>query len=89
MSILSGYICLHYVHAWCPQRSEVGIGSPGTRVTDGSELVCVCTRTCTCALGIEYTPSAKQPVFLALAHGLLSLCLVLWLQQIYVGLICC
>lgn len=27
-------MCVHHVRiVWCPQRSEKGIGSPGTRVT--------------------------------------------------------
>lgn len=28
----------HVVHAWCPQRSEEGVGSPRTGVADSGEM---------------------------------------------------
>lgn len=37
MSILPACMHVHHVHAWYLQRSEEGIGSPRTRVTDGCE----------------------------------------------------
>jgi hypothetical protein len=33
MSVLSACVSVHHMHAWCPQRPEEGIGSPGTGVT--------------------------------------------------------
>lgn len=35
MSVLSTYMSVHHVHAWCPRRPEEGIG---TEVTNGCEL---------------------------------------------------
>lgn len=32
-NVLSGLcICVRYMHAWCPQRPEAGIGSPVVRI---------------------------------------------------------
>jgi len=31
------YMCAHHLSAWCPLRSEEGIGSPGTGVIGGRE----------------------------------------------------
>ena len=31
---------IHHLCAWCLWRSEEGIGSPGTKVTDDCELLC-------------------------------------------------
>jgi hypothetical protein len=31
---LPAFICVHHILAWCPQRSEEGIGPLGTGVTD-------------------------------------------------------
>ena len=38
MFFLSVYLCTN-IHAWCLQRSEEGIRSPGTRALDGCEPV--------------------------------------------------
>lgn len=35
LSILSACLYMHHVCAWCPVRSEGGVGSPQTGVTDG------------------------------------------------------
>lgn len=36
------YNCTHPRHAWCLQRLDRGIGFPGTVLTNGFELPCVC-----------------------------------------------
>lgn len=38
ISVLPACMSMHHVRAWCPQRSDEAIGSPGTGVTDGCEL---------------------------------------------------
>lgn len=35
MGILSECMSVHHVHAWCLQKPEVDIGSPGTGVPGG------------------------------------------------------
>lgn len=35
MTVLPACISVYHMHAWCPQRSEEGIRSPGTEVMDG------------------------------------------------------
>lgn len=42
---------VYYIGAWCPRRSEEGIGSPQTRVTEIETAICV--------LGIEPWSLAK------------------------------
>jgi hypothetical protein len=49
------YVCVLCI--WCPWRSEKGIESLGTRVTDSCELPCGCW-------GSHQGPLEKQPVFL-------------------------
>ena len=41
MDMLLAYMSMYHMHAWC-QRSEEGVGSPGTWVTDGCEPPCRC-----------------------------------------------
>lgn len=38
INVLPVYMWVYRVHAWCPQRSENGVGSPGTKVTDSCEV---------------------------------------------------
>jgi hypothetical protein len=38
LSVLPACMYVYYVCAWCPQRSEESIGSPGTGIIDGWEL---------------------------------------------------
>jgi hypothetical protein len=52
-SILGMSISVHHISAWCPQRSEEGVGFPGTRVTDSCKTVLVQV------LGIEPGSSAR------------------------------
>lgn len=40
MNVLPLCLYVHYMLTWCPQRSEEGVGSSGTRVIDGFELPC-------------------------------------------------
>lgn len=42
MTVLPACISVYHMHAWCPQRSEEGIRSPGTGVPDNCELPCGC-----------------------------------------------
>lgn len=42
MSVLPEYICVYHAGTWCLWKSEEGIGSSGTRVTDGYKLLCRC-----------------------------------------------
>jgi hypothetical protein len=36
-------ICIYYMHAWCPWRSEEGVRCPGTEIIiDGCKLPCGC-----------------------------------------------
>lgn len=41
ISALPGSMCVYLMHAWDPQRSEEGIGSPRTGVADGCKPPCV------------------------------------------------
>jgi hypothetical protein len=40
MSVLSTYMFIHHVHAWCLRGPEEGVGSPGAGVTDHKESPC-------------------------------------------------
>lgn len=40
VSVLLAYMSVHYIHAWCLLRSKEGIGSPGSEISDGCELLC-------------------------------------------------
>jgi hypothetical protein len=40
ISILPASLSVHHMCAWCPGRSEEGIGFPRTGVTDSHELLC-------------------------------------------------
>lgn len=57
---MSGYFVCKYVyvpyHAWCPQRSEEGVGAPGT-ITDDCELPYQCWDS-------NLAPLEKLPVIL-------------------------
>lgn len=33
---------VYHMHAWLPLEAREGIGSPGTGVRDGCELLCEC-----------------------------------------------
>jgi E3 ubiquitin-protein ligase NEDD4 len=48
---------VYHVHAWCPQKSEKAIRSPGTVVTDCCELPCGCWKS-------NPGPVEEQPVLL-------------------------
>ena len=37
---LPAYMSVHHMCAWCPQKPEEGVRSPGTGGTDGCELLC-------------------------------------------------
>jgi hypothetical protein len=50
-------LVVYSVCARCPQRLEEGIGSPGTRVTDGCEPECGCSE-------MNQWPLEGQPVLL-------------------------
>jgi hypothetical protein len=41
-SILYECIFVHHMCAWCPQKSEEGIGPPRTRVKNGGKPPCEC-----------------------------------------------
>lgn len=47
---------VEHAHAWCPQKSEDGIGSPGTGAMDGHEAPCKCSE-------LNPTPLEKQQMF--------------------------
>ena len=36
--VLPADMYMYYIYAWCPRKSEEGIGFPGTGVTDGCRL---------------------------------------------------
>lgn len=40
ISVLLACMSVHHIHAWCLLRSKEGIGSPGSEITDGCELLC-------------------------------------------------
>lgn len=40
--ILPACMYVNHVYAWCPQRSDEGVGSPGTGVTGGFKFLCGC-----------------------------------------------
>lgn len=53
MGVVPACMSVHFVHAWCPQRSEEVVESPGTRVNRWlSTIVWV--------LGIEPKPSENS-----------------------------
>lgn len=35
MSFLGACMPMHHIHAWCPQKPQVGVGFPETGVTHG------------------------------------------------------
>ena len=37
MSVFSACVAVYHRCAWCPQKPEEGIGSPGTRIIDCCE----------------------------------------------------
>lgn len=45
----------HYICVWSLQRSQEGIGGPGTRVTNGCEIPCGCWK-------LDLGPSQEQQV---------------------------
>lgn len=47
--VLLAYLCVHHIHAWCPQKSEGG-QIPRTKVTDIS---------CYVLAGNQTRPSAR------------------------------
>lgn len=40
MSVVTAHIYVHHMHAWCLQRSEEGVRTPGTGVRDGCKPPC-------------------------------------------------
>jgi len=54
MGVLSACMYVHHVCAWCPWRSEVGVGST---VMHGCELLCM-------GWELNLDPLGKQPVLL-------------------------
>lgn len=74
MDVLSAYMLMHRMCAWCLQRSENGIGYPGTVVTDDCDD---CEQPCRywkASLGLL----KKQPVFLIIESSLYTI----WLFHI-------
>lgn len=64
VSALPACMCVHSMHVWGLRRSEEGVGSPGTGVTDG------CEPPCGWMLKTERGPSVRAVT--ALDHGAIS-----------------
>lgn len=55
MGVLSAYVSVHHMHAWCSQGSEEGVESATGAATDGSEPSHGCWE-------LNLDPLKEQPV---------------------------
>lgn len=64
-----------HLRAWCPKRSEEGVGFPGTRLWDGCELQCGCQESNPRPLQEHQVLLITEPGPGEMAQGLIALAL--------------